>query len=73
MKTYSNNQSGLIAGIFIGFSIGILTLLGILTASGATAIQITTKWERDAIMRGYAEYVVDVETKVVKFVWKEKP
>lgn len=54
---------------FLGFIVAwamALILLGIVLSS------VDSRWERETIKRGYAEYTVDVETKEVNFVWKER-
>lgn len=58
------------AGIY-GFVLGILTLAFFLILMEATPKAERARWEKEAIKRGCGEYIVDVETKDVKFVWKK--
>lgn len=64
MKNYIDGSSTML-GILIGLMLGVIFGVFII-------IDETSKWEREIIKRGYAEYTVDVETKEVNFVWKER-
>ena len=48
---------------------GILLFAMILRILGHTPVQINERWEKDAVGRGYGEYIVD-ENRHVQFVWK---
>lgn len=56
---------------FIGIFTGIVGLGALLICFDLTPKAERQKWEKEIVKRGYGEYVVNVETREVQFVWKK--